>query len=311
MKTQKRSPPQPIRNARPSITLSQNFLREESLIANIIRRAGICADDLVIDIGAGAGSVTAQLARVAGHVLAVEIDAALVEGLQQRFKDHSRVDIVKGDFLAMPLPATPFKVFANIPYNITASIIAKLTEAANPPDDIFLILQEEAALRYMGMPLETLAALMLKPWFRLHVLHRFDRRDFDPVPEVDSALLRIQRRPAPLLSLKAQTLYRDFVAHCFINASPSLYTHLERLMGRDALHEVAATLNLPRDMTPTHLDFELWVSLFCQFAQHAPAQARRKVAGSHQQLKAQQSQLQKRHRTNLSVSQQPDRRRVA
>jgi 23S rRNA (adenine-N6)-dimethyltransferase len=195
------------------------------------------------------------------------------------------------------LPASPYKVFANIPYNTTAAIVTKLTDTPNPPTDAYLVVQEEAAHKFMGIPKETLYALMLKPWFKLSILHRFDRQDFVPVPGVDSVLLRIQPRLKPLLSPSTQNAYRDFVAHCFTHGSPSLYRLLEQLMGRKALNITASMFQIDRAVTPTALDFELWLCLFCQFWQHATPHQRRQILGSEQRLKCEQSRLRKWRRT--------------
>jgi 23S rRNA (adenine-N6)-dimethyltransferase len=303
MKTKKRGPPinrkHSMNHSRPSVALAQNFLRDGNLAALLIERSGIGADDLVLDIGSGTGKITEQLAKHAGRVWAVEKDANLAAQLLEKFANTDKVKVITSDFLDVDLPTSPYKVFASIPYNTTAAIIAKLTDGPNPPVDAYLVVQEEAANRFVGTPKETLTTLLLKPWFKLNVVHRFDRKDFAPAPSVDSVLLQIQQRTRPLLSHAAQNTYRDFVTYCFINASPSLHHLLGRLLGRDALDSLMRMLPLDRSVTPTMLDFELWLCLFYQFMQHTTPHARRQVAGSRHTLKLEQSRLRKQHRTRV------------
>ncbi len=303
MKTKKRGPPSTTKQSsllsRSSISLSQNYLRDDNLAGMLISRSGLKPEDVVIEIGPGTGAITAQLARRVGHVVAVEKDPKLAMYLRQRFKDVNNLEVVEGDFLDFMLPKTTFKVFANIPYNTTSAIVTKLTDISNPPQDSFLVIQEEAAYKFTGYPKESVYALMLKPWFRLDITHHFDRQDFVPAPGVDSVLLRIQKRNMPLLMQSARRLYGDFVTYCFVNASPSLYATLQRLIGRRALVEMASTFGVEHSMTPAIVGFELWLCLFYQFARCATPHSRHLIAGSERRLRQEQAGLKKRRRTSV------------
>src|SRR5919201_2102568 len=99
----------------------RHFLRSSKLAAEIVRAAGIRRGDLVLDLGAGSGVLTAALARAGASVVAVELDPTLAEGLRRRFDR-----VVEGDALRVALPQEPFKVVANLPFDGGTAILRRL-----------------------------------------------------------------------------------------------------------------------------------------------------------------------------------------
>jgi 16S rRNA A1518/A1519 N6-dimethyltransferase RsmA/KsgA/DIM1 with predicted DNA glycosylase/AP lyase activity len=280
-----------------SKSLSQNFLRDSRLIESLVLHSGITKADTVLDIGAGTGSITRELAKHCRSVIAIEKDPELAERLAQTIRGLTNAELIRGDILQVELPAYPYKVFANIPYSLTAAIITMSTSSTRPPLTTHLVVQTEAAHKYMGMPRESMCALFLKPWFRVSIAHYFNRQDFSPVPSVDSVLLRIDKRQTPLLSPTVQSLYRDFIVYCFVHAGHSLCATLERLVGPNAMGAVTSTLHISRSATPTAVDFEIWLCLFSEFVQHGSRSARQLIAGSELRLKEEQSRLPKEYHT--------------
>ena len=120
-------------------------------------------------------TVTAALARVAGHVIAIEKDPELVRRLRVRFRLLDNVEIVEKDFLAYSLRTrrdnAPLanKIFASIPYNITAQVIRKILYERSNLDEGHLILQKEAARKFSGSPRETLFSILAKPFFEFQI----------------------------------------------------------------------------------------------------------------------------------------------
>src|SRR6266480_4484221 len=104
---------------------SQNFLRSMSLVRKLIRSSSLTSDDIVLDVGAGKGIITSELARRVKRVEAIEKDIALCEVLDERFRTCQNVVVHCADFLDFELPAAPYKVFANIPFTSTTRIIKK------------------------------------------------------------------------------------------------------------------------------------------------------------------------------------------
>lgn len=281
----------------PRIAYSQNFLRSRSLVERLLARSSITADDVVLEIGPGRGIITAALAARCRHVLAVERDQRLAAALRQRFKGDPRVAIHARDFVCYPLPAGPYKVFANIPFFATAAIVAKLTSGISPPDDAYLVVQREAARRYLGAPRETLVSLLLKPWFDATIMHHFDRRDFAPVPGVEAVLLRLRRRGSPLLAPCEAQRYRDLVISCFTTWRPTLYEGLCPLCGAHRCEAIWRQLRLSRAATPTSLSSGQWLEIFRRLAGADAAPLWPRVAGAEQRLREQQAGLRKINRT--------------
>lgn len=187
---------QPNKNSRKSVIYSQNFTVNSSLVANLIERSSISQDDIVYEIGPGTGIITAELAKRCKKVVAIEIDKNLAKKLQTKFINVPNVEVLEENFLFHPLNELRYKVFSNIPFNITAAIVKKLTEAKNLPIDIFLFVQLDAAKKFLGAPSakETQFSLLLKPVFDLSITHQFRRNDFRPTPNVDIVLLRIKKK---------------------------------------------------------------------------------------------------------------------
>lgn len=134
-----------------NIKFSQNFLHSNSLVKNLIALSKISKQDNILEIGPGKGIITQNLSKASKSVTAIELDEKLAEELKTKFKG-SNVKIVKGDFLDYKVQSYEYKVFSNIPFNITANIINKLLGSKNQPTQLFLIMQYEAFLKYAGLP---------------------------------------------------------------------------------------------------------------------------------------------------------------
>jgi len=286
--------------ARSTSTLwrTQNFLWRTTAIERLIARSGLSSGDVVYDIGAGTGVLTALLARRGGRVIAIERDEELCRGLRRRFAGWPNVSVRCADFLQHSLPRTPYKVFANPPFDVTAAIVTKLTRADVLPEDVFLALQREAADRYRGRPQETLVSLLLQPYFTAAVVHRFGRQDFVPAPTVDVVMLRLRKRGPPLLSPADRRVYRDFVVANFTAWRPSIAAALARTLGVRVAHRLLLDARLDPRRRPSEVSFGEWLRLFDHFSR-LPIAVRGRVAGAGDRLARQQRRLRKRHRTRV------------
>jgi len=196
--------------------VSQNFLTSAALIRRVVGLAKLEAYDHVVEIGAGKGHLTKQLLSYCRTVTAVEIDRKLYQRLAETYSGTPGLRLYCGDFLTWPLPKTPFKVFANIPFNQTTNIIKKLTECPTL-QEAWLVVEKGAAKRFAGKPQESLSSLLLKPFFELSIRYHFKREDFHPLPKVDCVLLQLKRKASPDLSPSEFPAYRRFLTQCFDN----------------------------------------------------------------------------------------------
>ncbi len=252
----------------------------------------------MIEIGPGRGVITESLAARCRQVLAVEKDPLLVEELRLRFAAAGNVALFAFDFLHFPLPLTTYKVFASIPFNITAAIVGKLTSGSSPPVDAYLGMQREAADRFLGRPHETMAAVLLKPWFEPVIVHHFRASDFVPPPGVEVVLLRLRRRETPLVTAEEADFFGDLVTYVFTAWQPTVREALTRLVPRRTVTAIEQAAGVALDQPPSGLPFPAWLSL---------AHATRTIGGEHigvvrgarERLERQQASLQKVHRTRV------------
>lgn len=192
--------------------LSQNFLRDRELVKSLIRASGISCKDLVLEIGAGGGIITEDLLSLSRKVIAVEIDKGLYTLLSGRLGNNKSLELICGNFLELELPKEPYKVFSNIPFSITGETIRKLLFSNNPPDSCNLIVQKEAAEKFIvNQRKNSMLSILFYPWFEIKVSHIFKRTDFIPIPNVDLCLLQITKRSIPLIPNDDLNKYRDFV----------------------------------------------------------------------------------------------------
>ena len=273
---------------RQPIFYAQNFLRDSCLVASLLARYRIDHNDVVYEIGPGKGIITEQLARRCKQVVAIEKDPRLSAPLRQQFANRPNVTIREGDFLDYHLPRKPYKVFANIPFNITTAIVTKLTSAEYPPEDAYLVMQKEAADRFLGRPHESLYSVLLKPWFEVQMVHRFRRRDFVPEPRVDVVMLRLRKRGPPLIRRADRQSFRDFVVYSFTTWRPTLSDILKSIFTGQQLQRIRKELDIDPGATPTSLTFEQWLNVFECFKNVGNRQARHTIMGSEQRLIQQQ-----------------------
>jgi 23S rRNA (adenine-N6)-dimethyltransferase len=134
----------------------------------VVAAAGVARSDLVVEVGAGTGRLTAPLAEAAGRVVAIELDPALAEGLRRRFAAHPLVAVVEGDALVVPFPEEPHRVAGNVPFHITTALLrAVLDDPGSPCLAADLIVQDGLARKRCAMRPCTMLSLSWLPWWRL------------------------------------------------------------------------------------------------------------------------------------------------
>jgi 23S rRNA (adenine-N6)-dimethyltransferase len=253
------------------ISLAQNFLRSSKFVRSLLDTSSIESCDIVYEIGPGRGIITAELARIARKVIAIEKDPILVGQLCKRFQDVDNVEIIASDFLRCHIPNREYKIFANIPYSITADIVRKILYAPPVPSEAYLVMQKEAAEKFSGSPSETQFSILAKPLFNLQIIRELRRTDFEPVPNVDSVLLHIKKRHSSLVREEDTFLYRNFVHYGFGRWKNNLKLIFKTIFTYQQWKRLSKDLHFPLDATPSKLTFEQWLGLFECFKQRVPS----------------------------------------
>ncbi len=229
---------------------SQHFLRSPRLVHELVGHSNLKKADTVYDIGAGSGVISSVLARRVGHVYAVEVEPLMAAKLRDNMKRFDNVTVIEKDFLSLAEPHGAYKVFANIPFHLSSEIIHKLTEAHNPPQSVYLIVQKQFANKLLPDHAGFTGALgmMIGPRFAVRIRKPLRRTDYWPHPNVDTVLLELKLRDEPLLPLDEMPMYRRFTKECFAN--PKKFTPARQ------------KANLPSDTSPSQMNLESWVTLY-------------------------------------------------
>ena len=282
---------------------SQNYLHSQRLVSSLIANSDITTDDLLVEIGPGKGIITDALLERGCKVIAIEMDFSLSAALKDRYLDSEQISVVHADFLKFHLPSVKYKIFSNIPFNITAAIMNKLFTATTPPEDMYLIMQQEAFYKYAGEPFSAngLRSLMYKPWFKSEIIHHFQPTDFTPVPHARIVLARFQRRSTPDVQDKYKNEYFDFIAFIYLEPGENFSEKFKRLFSYEQQKRVKRNCSMS-DMPISSWSYKQWLTLFEVYREIVSVERKQLVAGSSKRLLKQQSKVQKVHRNRARFS---------
>lgn len=181
-------------------SLGQHWLDDEAALDAMIRAAEVGSQDTMLEIGPGPGTLTAKLVQTAGQVIAVEFDEALAHSLPKRVPSGN-LQVVRQDILHFDLTSLPpgYKVAANIPYYLTSNLLRVLCESPNPPSKAALLVQKEVAERVCAKPGSmSLLSVSVQFYCEAELGAIVPAKLFSPPPKVDSQVLKLTHRPAPL-----------------------------------------------------------------------------------------------------------------
>ncbi|MEP6977344.1 MAG: rRNA adenine N-6-methyltransferase family protein [Thermoleophilia bacterium] len=175
---------------------ARHFLASAAVADAIVADACICAGELILDLGAGRGMLTAPLVRRGARVVAVELDPASAAALRRRFRD---VDVVEGDLLRQPLPNKPFRVVANLPFHLANDVLRRLLDdPVVPLERADVIVEWGMAVKRAAVWPSTMRGVVWGARYRFSVSRHLPSRAFRPQPKADAGVLTIVPRERPL-----------------------------------------------------------------------------------------------------------------
>lgn len=275
---------------------SQNFLRRPEFVSGLVEMTDISDKDLVVEIGPGKGIITDQLANAAKEVIAVEVDPKLAKGLERKFQGVENVTIVEKDFFNWQLPDENYKIFSNIPFNMTADIIRKLTETSTPPEVSYLIMQDKAFERFAGEPEEGQISLLLKPWFEFRVMTDISSSEFSPKPSVNTVLAEIRKRDQPFVDPKLRQSYRDFIIFGFSQWEPTVFDAYDDIFTYRQKKIIDGRSEI-KGKKPTELTLDQWLDLFKTYDNYVSDKKKELVKGAEERSEKRHRKHEKWHRT--------------
>ena len=222
----------------------QNFISDDHLLAKIVEAAEITPEDVVIEIGPGAATLTAALAEKAAQVIAIEIDKDLFPIIERRMAGYSNFELVAGDAmkvdfdaLAAKYGAKRYKVVANLPYYITTPIVMRFLEEGFRVSELVIMVQQEVADRFLANPgTKAYGAITAAINYYGSVSRAFNvpRTMFTPRPEVDSSIVKIKCYENKPFAADDEKLLRRVIKAAFGQR-------------RKTLNNALKALNLPKD----------------------------------------------------------------
>lgn len=288
------------RNGNYRLQHSQNFLVNRQLVRQLVADADFSRSDTVVEIGPGKGIITRELAEHAGHVIAIEKDERLANNLARTASILENVTLYVSDVLMFPMPTTPYRVFANIPFRYTAAIVGKLTSGVAPPLDARLIVQREAADRFIIGREASMRAQQLAPFFDVEILHAFQPRDFSPSPAVECVLMQIQQKENSDLSFKLSHRFGQFVEVVYSAWQPTLEKAIKAALPRLAAQCVTADREVQRELRtrPSLVSSDVWLRMFVVLLDRGDDRVWQQLGAHHSRLEANRNNLDRPTQTN-------------
>ncbi len=258
-----------------SKSLGQNFLIDESIVEDIIDGAGIGEGDVVLEVGPGIGVMTKAMAQRAKKVVAVEIDKSLLPVLEETLADCDNVEIVSGDVLKVDLQeiideklgGQAPKVVANLPYYVTTPIIMRFLEEQIPVTDIVVMVQKEVADRMAADPGSKIygaLSVVVQYYSKPSKIVKVPPSVFMPQPNVESSVVRLEKRTAPPVDLKSPDLFFKTVRSAFMKRRKTLHNALssgELAVSKDEVRQVLEACEIDPKRRGETLDMEEFAKL--------------------------------------------------
>lgn len=254
----------------------QNFLIDENVVEKIVREAGVTKDDFIVEVGPGIGTMTQILCENAREVVAVEIDKKLIPILtEDTLSYYGNVTVINEDILKLDIRklaeeknnGKPIKVVANLPYYITTPIIMGLFESHVPLDSITIMVQKEVADRMQcGPGTKDYGALSLAVQFyaKPKVVLNVPASCFMPRPNVDSAVIRLERFKTPPVDVKDEHLMFKIIRASFNQRRKTMLNSVGNSgigISKEALSKALETMGLPLTIRGEALTLEQFAAL--------------------------------------------------
>ncbi len=248
-------------------SLGQNFLIDQAVLDRIVSAARLNPDDLVVEIGAGTGELTERLAQETRRVLAVEIDPKLVNLLEDRFANRANVEVVHQDAVGMDTAdltgGETYRVVGNLPYSVAAPILRTLLESSHPPTQVLAMVQREVALRLAAPPGRlNLLGISVQVYAEPELCFDVPATAFFPVPEVSSAVMRLEVRASPLVLDRRDEFFR-IVSAGFAHPRKQIHNSIPRVLWSppEVIHNSLIEAKIDPKLRAQNLTIDDWVRL--------------------------------------------------
>ncbi|GAA0086035.1 16S rRNA (adenine(1518)-N(6)/adenine(1519)-N(6))-dimethyltransferase RsmA [Clostridium sp. MB05] len=220
-----------------SKSLGQNFLIDDSVPRDIVLGAEVDENDLVIEIGPGVGTLTAQLLNKAKKVVAIELDNDLIPILNQEIGDNPKFTLIHSDALKVNFNdiignEESVKLVANLPYYVTTPIIVKLLKESYNFKSLTIMIQKEVAERMNAEPGNKdygALSLLVQYYCNTKIIRKVSPQCFIPRPKVDSIVIRLDKLQEPKVKLDNEKLFFDIIRSSFNMRRKTLWNGVKNI----------------------------------------------------------------------------------
>lgn len=256
--------------------LGQNFLIDENIVDDIIEKAEVGGQDLIIEIGPGLGTLTKKLLEHAGKVICVELDERMINILNTRFSNEN-LYIINDDILKVDLKSliekektekiTNVKVVANLPYYITTPIIMKLLEEKLDIDSITVMVQKEVAIRLASNQNSSdngAITYAINYYTNPNIVLNVPKESFIPMPEVESSVIKLEVLKVPRVEVKSEELLFKVIKLSFMQKRKTLVNSLTNgnlLNSKEEIENMLISLNIDLKIRPEKLSLEEFANI--------------------------------------------------
>ena len=236
-----------------SKSLGQNFLIDDSVPRDIVSGAEVCKDDLVIEIGPGVGTLTAQLLNTAKRVVAIELDNDLIPILEQELGDNPNFTLIHNDALKVDFneiigDEKSVKLVANLPYYVTTPIIVKLLKEGYNFKSLTIMIQKEVAEsgdRKSGNKDYGALSLLVQYYCDTEIVRKVPPACFIPRPKVDSIVIRLEKLDKPRVEVQNEKLFFDIIRNSFNMRRKTLWNGVKNIgLSKEKLEEAFDEANI-------------------------------------------------------------------
>jgi len=258
----------------PSKSKGQNFLFDQNIINKIITSANIKKEETVLEVGPGVGVLTGELVKKSNKVIAVEIDKRILDFLRVEFLDQKNLELVDNDVLRLDrasigLKNFKYKIVANLPYNITSKFLRLFLEQEPKPSEMILMVQKEVAQRIVAKVGDmSLLSLSCQFYGDPEILFLVTRNSFWPVPDVDSAVIRLKLKQK-LSNISEKRLFQ--IAHMgFSSKRKQMHNNLSAglKVPNDEIKKILVSLGFDEKIRAQDLGVDDWIRLVDKLGPH-------------------------------------------
>ncbi|MFN3188256.1 MAG: 16S rRNA (adenine(1518)-N(6)/adenine(1519)-N(6))-dimethyltransferase RsmA [Candidatus Paceibacteria bacterium] len=251
-------------------SLGQNFLTSPTVPKWMCDAGDVKSGDIVLEIGPGTGVLTKELLNRGAVVTAIETDSRMITVLEETFVDeiaNKNLTLIHGDMRTFPLssilPATPYKIVANIPYYLSGYLLRISLETTPPPATLVFLMQKEVVERIARSKKSSLASLSVAVFGKPKYVKTVGRGHFSPSPKVDSAILAINNISHDALpSKEKQTGFFELLHAGFQSKRKQLAGNLQTLVLKEDVVTFLREQSLPITCRAEDLSIDTWLALY-------------------------------------------------